>query len=99
MKTNSAQTLPCCQVDEIACRDCRYFGQPHCVNIALKDAMNRIAQLEETISLMKIQMQGDCGVCRNKNKPDVCAECRCIAYKPGWEYEGLPEVKRHDKPV
>lgn len=61
-----------------------------------REALAYIEQLEETISLMKIQMRGDCGTCRNK---DALATCdRCLSrkeYHPLWEYEGLPEVKAH----
>lgn len=39
-------TLPCLQVDEVTCQTCRYFGEPYCSNVALKDAMKRIEQLE-----------------------------------------------------
>lgn len=105
-------TLPCCQVDEVTCRECRYFGQAFCANIALKDAMTKIEQLNETISLMKIQMQGDCGCCKHRNDDRViedgqmgcrlspaCYECLSRGGRSQWEYEGLPEVERHDKPV
>lgn len=64
----------------------------------------RIALLEERISLMKIQMQGDCGTCRFRlsigNRCHDCMEGGDDPYHPLWEYEGLPlEVTIHEKPV
>ena len=58
------------------------------------DAQERIDELETTIQLMKLQMMGDCGVCKHKNVPTVCKECMSIAYHPDWEYEGLPETPK-----
>lgn len=109
MKTPEEKTnaLPCCQVDEIACHDCKYFGQPYCSSAALKDAMERISQLEDTIGKMILQMRGDCGVCKHRHAQDaafrsaakhgdfamtdICAECIRKESRPNWEYEGLPK--------
>lgn len=89
---------------EVSCNNCPYHIKGSraigdCGSRAAKDAIDYIEKLEETIALMKIQMMGDCGVCRYKNNPRVCACCMSKAERPCWEYEGLPEVKRHDKPV
>lgn len=69
------------------------------------DALAYINQLEETISLMKIQMHGDCGVCKHREDQRVkadaqfgvrlspaCYECLSKGGRSRWEYEGLPEV-------
>ena len=64
------------------------------------DALAYIDQLEETITLMKIQMHGDCGVCKHRKGFDIegaimsqrCYECLKKESRPNWEYEGLPEV-------
>ena len=56
-----------------------------------------IIQLEETISLMKIQMRGDCGCCAHgkDGKAEPCASCLASKeYHPRWEYEGLPEIPK-----
>lgn len=58
------------------------------------DAEAAIEERDTVISLMKIQMMGDCGVCKHKNVPTVCKECMSIAYHPDWEYEGLPEIPK-----
>ncbi len=64
------------------------------------DALAYIEQLEETITLMKVQMHGDCGVCKHRTGFDIegaimshrCFECLRKESRPNWEYEGLPEV-------
>lgn len=76
-----------------------------CNATILLNALNRIEQLEETISLMKIQMQGDCGVCKHRHDERVkedaqfgcrlspaCYECLSKGGRSHWEYEGLPGV-------
>ena len=95
MKTPDDKTiaLPCCQVDEIACHDCKYFGKPFCANVALKDALEKIKTLEEQIDLMKIQMRGDCGVCKYRNDAR-CHMCLEKGDRALWEYEGLPELPK-----
>lgn len=65
-----------------------------------KDAKAYIEQLEEQITLMQLQMHGDCGVCKHRGGFDVqgaimsqrCYECMIKETRPNWEYEGLPEV-------
>ena len=96
MKKDEAKTiaLPCCQVDEVACQSCKYFGQPYCSNIALKDALAQIEELKTTIHLMQIQMQGDCGCCKHQDKEELCADCMRKLLRPHWEYEGLPELPK-----
>lgn len=71
-----------------------------CLADMCKDAKAYIEQLEEQIDLMKIQMHGDCGVCKHRGGFDVegaimsqrCYECLKKETRPNWEYEGLPEV-------
>lgn len=68
----------------------------------LSDALTYIHQLEETIMLMKLQMRGDCGCCKHGRDGDMATCNKCLTmreYHPLWEYEGLPEVESHDKPV
>lgn len=73
---------------------------------ALHELVEKYKQLEEQISLMKLQMKGDCGCCKHRNderKLDdkqfgcrlspVCYECLKKDGREMWEYEGLPEVK------
>lgn len=48
-------------------------------------------QLREQIMLMRIQMRGDCGTCKNKRMRGwVCYECTKTSERVKWEYEGLP---------
>lgn len=87
-----------CNTEDYGCLGCPYHcdceGQPGL------DALAYIEQLEETICLMKIQMHGDCGVCKHRGGFDIegaimsqrCFECLKKESRPNWEYEGLPEV-------
>lgn len=67
---------------------------------ALRELVEKYKQMEEAITLMKIQMHGDCGVCKHRDGFDVegaimsqrCYECLKKETRPNWEYEGLPEV-------
>lgn len=62
-----------------------------------------IEKLEEENMCMKIQMQGDCGICKHRHNAtvrqdgphfsDPCHSCIQKETRPNWEYEGLPEVK------
>ena len=78
----------------LGCSCCSYHGRgtPPCLPEMHEDALAYIRQLEEQIDLMKIQMQGDCGVCKRWNG-EKCDECLAKTGHPHWEYEGLPEVK------
>ena len=93
--------LRCKGFDE-ECDQCAYRS----VNCGIKaelDALAYIEQLEEQIQLMKIQMHGDCGVCKHRSNAQVtpagprfsgpCYTCMQKESRPNWEYEGLPEVK------
>ena len=57
-------------------------------------AQDRIEELETNISLMKIQMEGYCGACKNREKRELCKECMSFPYHPYWVYEGLPELPK-----
>ena len=77
---------------------------------AFTNAIAYILELEEQIQLMKIQMHGDCGVCKHRSEQEAvfrkaakkgefaftqrCEDCIKNG-KSAWEYEGLPEVKRN----
>ena len=94
--------LLCCVRPGInGCKECPYNDDESCAWRVKSDALTRIEQLEEQISLMKIQMHGDCGVCKHRTGFDMdmarmsmrCYECMAKESRPNWEYEGLPEVK------
>lgn len=72
---------------------CAYEHDGDCSGSVMRDSLALIEQLEDQIDLMKIQMQGDCGVCKHKAHDDACLTCLTLPDKPLWEYEGLPEVK------
>lgn len=85
---------------EVSCNNCAYYkgtlDGEDCSSRVIRDTLAYIEQLEETISLMKIQMRGDCGCCKHGKDGDMrrCNECLASReYHPLWEYEGLPEVK------
>lgn len=92
---------------EVSCNNCPYYKDTKCIGDCggrvNKDALAYIAQLEETISLMMIQMRGDCGCCLHgrDGSRERCGKCLTSqkVYHPLWEYEGLPEVQKDDKPV
>lgn len=90
---------------EVSCNNCPYHIKGSraigdCGSRAAKDAIDYIEKLEETIQLMIIQMRGDCGCCKHRTDMATCNKCLTgKGYHPLWEYEGLPEVVRHDKPV
>jgi hypothetical protein len=54
----------------------------------------RIDELETTILLMKLQMEGDCGCCKHQHDKGPCADCMGNPKRPHWEYEGLPELPK-----
>lgn len=70
----------------------------------MKDALALIEQLEEQIMCMKIQMHGDCGVCKRRHHAQVrqdgphfegpCRPCIQKETRPNWEYEGVPELPK-----
>lgn len=90
---------------EETCFNCPYFKDSKsiadCIERVQNDALAYINQLEETISLMMIQMRGDCGCCKHGKDMAWCNRCLTSRgdYHPLWEYEGLPEVKKDDKPM
>lgn len=49
MISESKQGLPCIQVDETACHECRYFGKPYCSSVAMRDAFVHIRWLEKRV--------------------------------------------------
>lgn len=77
----------------LPCAECPYetpTNTGECIKYLTDDALALIQQLEEQIDLMKIQMQGDCGVCKHWNG-EKCDECLAKTGHPHWEYEGLPK--------
>ena len=97
------ESLDACFVKK-TCAACHYERDvcgEKCLVAMCMDAKAYIEQMEEAISLMKIQMHGDCGVCKHRTGFDMdmarmsmrCYECMAKESRPNWEYEGLPEVK------
>ena len=92
--------LEVCRADECHGHhtDCPYEDDFFCIMHICGDALAYIEHLEEQISLMKIQMLGDCGVCKHRNeRPSEGSTCNKCAVKDGhplWEYEGLPELPK-----
>lgn len=97
--------LKCCVGDIQDCKQCPYRDDECCMYRVKHDAYIRIQQLEEQVSLMLIQMKGDCGVCKHRldeRKLDdkqlgcrlspACYECLKKDGRSMWEYEGLPEI-------
>lgn len=78
------------------CGECPYWnGSAMCKPELCNDAINCIEQLEERVSLMLIQMRGDCGCCKHKaEEGEPCVSCVITEDRPSWEYEGLPEINR-----
>ena len=96
--------IECCVMGSRCGCHCPFYDKNHnvyqCTGNLVDDALAYIAQLEETISLMKIQMRGDCGCCKHGRDGDMrrCNECLSSReYHPLWEYEGLPEVKTDEQ--
>lgn len=96
------ESLDACFVQG-TCAACMYIKDVEgakCLVDMCRDAKAYIEQLEEMICLMKVQMHGDCGVCKHRGGFDVegaimsqrCYECLRKESRPNWEYEGLPEV-------
>ena len=89
------------------CSKCPYSGYKDmivCTSSLTKDALAYIKQLEEQVCLMKIQMHGDCGVCKHRSGCQIdgrdiamsktCYDCMMKESRPNWEYEGLPELPK-----
>lgn len=88
--------------------NCQYIEETEdyaCQELLMADAIALVEQLEERITLMMIQMKGDCGVCKHRldeRKLDdrqlgcrlspACYECLKKDGREMWEYEGLPEL-------
>lgn len=92
--------IQCCATEE-SCRNCPYDTSNWCVRSLMKDACSYINKLEERIDTLMMQIRGDCGTCKHRDAHARCHDC-CDAeygYHPLWEYEGLPEVTSHEKPV
>lgn len=85
------------------CGHCPYYFENPCMPSLLADVRAYVEQLEEENMCMKIQMHGDCGVCKHRHYAQVrqdgphfsgpCHSCIQKETRPNWEYEGLPEVK------
>lgn len=88
--------LECCASDECHGdnRECPYQYTVICISTMAGQALSYINELEERISLMLIQMHGDCGCCKHRNaKEEPCRSCLNEEDSPYWKYEGLPVIK------
>lgn len=81
-----------CKDDRCICDECEFSdGNVKKWRSLMGDALAYIEQLEEKISLMKIQMHGDCGVCKHRDEErGPCASCLFDRKRSNWEHEGLP---------
>lgn len=103
------KALECCGAGNRCATPCPFADDSSniisCTNMLAREARTCIEQLEEQISLMKLQMKGDCGVCKHRNderKLDdkqlgcrlspACYECLKKDGRDMWEYEGLPSL-------
>lgn len=96
------ESLEACFVKK-SCAACHYDPESACLVDMCMDAKALIEKLEEENMCMKIQMHGDCGVCKHRHNAQVrkdgphfdgpCHSCIQKESRPNWEYEGLPEVK------
>ena len=63
------------------------------VQVVEMDEYNRLEddnrRLRWKCSLMRIQMHGDCGVCKHRGKA-ICRDCLNSDRRDSWEYEGFP---------
>lgn len=97
-----------CCFDAESCIGCPY-SKERCIDITtsielIEDMRALIEQQEEQIMCMKIQMHGDCGVCKHRHNAQVtpagprfsgpCYTCMQKESRPNWEYEGLPELPK-----
>lgn len=96
------KALECCGKGNRCKNHCPFDGADNgiheCTSRLSRETLYYISLLEEQISLMKIQMRGDCGVCRHRDSTgEPCASCMMGAgSRPNWEYEGLPELARKE---
>lgn len=91
---------------EVFCCHCDYYGEPNGCNYKpgacdawkiAHDALAYINELEERISMMLIQMHGDCGCCIHRDRSlyeSPCKECVRSDNWQSWEYDGLPEIPK-----
>ncbi len=92
----------CCQDGNVSNGKCPYGRDcEECDSDGIQqlkaDALALINQLEEEIMCMRIQMHGDCSVCKYEEVEFGCEPCDFCIDKPGhpsWEYKGVPEVKK-----
>lgn len=88
-------------MNESFCQGCPI--EQKCKADILSQARALIEHQEEQIALMKVQMHGDCGVCKHRHHAQVrqdgprfdgpCHACIQQESRPAWEYEGLPEAR------
>lgn len=92
----------CCQDGNVSNGKCPYGRDcEECDSDGIQrlkaDALALINRLEEENMCMKIQMHGDCGVCKYGKVElghEPCDSCIANPERPSWECKGLPEVKK-----
>lgn len=98
------QGLECCLGNTRNCKSCPYQNESRCMYKNKYDAFKLIQQQKNTITKMKAQMHGDCGVCVHRHEQaetfrksarrgefaitDTCAQCIKKETRPNWEYDG-----------
>ena len=108
MKTDAEIKLGlelCCQDENVSNGRCPYGRDcEECDGDGIQrlkaDALALIERLEEENMCMRIQMRGDCGVCKHQEVEfgfEPCDSCIDKLDHPAWEYEGLPELRRENK--
>lgn len=89
--------LECCLAPLPKCNDCPMKPYANCTHVLKHGALIHMREMEEQIMLFKIQMHGDCGVCKHEKVEfghEPCDSCIDNPKRPSWEYKGLPEVKK-----
>lgn len=101
MKTDDEikRGLHCC-AHPMNCQTCPYNPEGTsivCRDIMERDALALINRLEEENMCMRIQMHGDCSVCKHEEVEfgyEPCDTCIDNPERPSWEYKGVPEAKK-----
>ena len=91
--------LQCCS-HPMNCQTCPYNPgdkDPVCRDEMERDALALINRLEDENLCMRVQMHGDCSVCKHEKVEfgdEPCDSCIDNPNRPAWEYAGIPEVKK-----
>lgn len=89
--------LECCLAPLPKCNDCPMKPYAKCTHVLKHGALIHMREMEEQIMLFKIQIRGDCGVCKHVGVhigKEPCKSCVLKEDHPAWEYIGFPEVNK-----